>query len=156
MIWKVLASKGAVRYPRPPIFTIIYIGSNIEPIFLEILLYFLWIGRILTSAFCSVRQFCCEWTKTKFFITKNRLYICFAFFKIFPVKSLYFGRKFLYFPMILNLNSLFFPIRFFKKLLGCLSSKHMYMHYTEIFWYFTSVHLFPCTSCRSSRIKFVC
>ena len=26
--------------------------------------------------------------------------------------------------------------------------------YTSL--YFTSVHLFPCTSCRSSRIKFVC
>ena len=28
------------------------------------------------------------------------------------------------------------------------------LRYTSL--YFTSVHLFPCTSCRSSRIKFVC
>ena len=64
------------RHPRLPIFPIypiICMGSYKEPIFQEILLYCLLIGLILTSAFCTVKQFCCELTKSKFFNSENRL-----------------------------------------------------------------------------------
>ena len=42
----------------------------------------------------------------------------------------------------------------FVQFVGCFILTLLILRYTSL--YFTSVHLFPCTSCRSSRIKFVC
>ena len=40
---------------------------------------------------------------------------------------------------------------------GCfILTLYLFYCYFSLPLYFTSVHLFPCTSCRSSRIKFVC
>ena len=42
----------------------------------------------------------------------------------------------------------------FVQFLSCFILTLLILRYSSL--YFTSVHLFPCTSCRSSRIKFVC
>ena len=97
------------RHPGPPkfpIYPIICIGSYKEPIFP--------LNRTYSDIYIrTMKQLCCELTKSQFFISENSIFIIFFF----PIKSQHFGRKFLYCPIFWTWTA-YFSYQIFQKVAG--------------------------------------